>query len=183
MTWEKKTLGELSRFVVKGITPAYVDEQSNSSIIVLNQKCNRDFDILLDDARFNDLQIKPVSRERYLQDGDVLINSTGTGSAGRVAQIWNIKFPITFDSHMILLRANSSVDPLFYGYAIKNQQRLIESFAEGSTGQTEINRSRLLNEVRILVPDLPYQRRIGKILKSIDDKIHLNSKINDNLVV
>lgn len=118
-----------------------------------------------------------------LHSGDVLINSTGTGTAGRVAQIFNIPMPTTVDGHMILLRPTKEIDPLYYGYVIKSYQKKIESLAEGSTGQTEINRQRLQDEIYITFPkDRALQKEIGTFLFQIDEKIKNNSEINNNLL-
>ncbi len=117
-----------------------------------------------------------------LKKGDVLINSTGTGTAGRIAQLWNIPTPTTIDGHMILLRPTNEIDLLYYGYAIKVHQKKIENLAEGSTGQTEINRQRLQDEIVIKYPvSLKTQHKIGQLLLNLDDKIELNNKINANL--
>ena len=43
--WISKTLGELTSFISKGIPPKYVDEENENTIRVLNQKCNRNFEI------------------------------------------------------------------------------------------------------------------------------------------
>ena len=45
--WISKTLGELTSFISKGIPPKYVDEKNENTIRVLNQKCNRNFEIYL----------------------------------------------------------------------------------------------------------------------------------------
>lgn len=110
-----------------------------------------------------------------LRDYDVLINSTGVGTAGRVAQLWSVPEPSTIDGHMILLRPTEEVDPLYYGYAVKAFQPKIESLAEGSTGQTEINRKRLQDEIMLRFPiSIEYQHQIGILLKELDEKIQLN---------
>lgn len=180
--WKTKTLRELTSYISKGITPKYTDNYSNSTIIVLNQKCNRNFKISYEYARFHDLSQKKVPHEKILKNGDILINSTGTGTAGRIAQINNINQPVTIDGHMILMRPTKEVDNLYYGYALKSQQKQIELFAEGSTGQTEINKQRLINEILITYPsDIKIQHYISSILSALDDKIELNNKINENL--
>ena len=147
--WITKPLGEVTSYIAKGIPPKYVEEESDNTIRVLNQKCNRDFRITYDDSRLHDNSIKKAPEEKMLLPGDVLINSTGTGTAGRVAQIWDIPAPTTIDGHMILMRPTEEIDSLYYGYAIKSYQSAIESYAEGSTGQTEINKTRLQNETII----------------------------------
>ena len=54
--------------------------------------------------------------------------------------------------------------------------------AEGSTGQTEINRQRLQNEIFIEFPDsLEKQKAIGQMLRNLDEKILNNEAINENL--
>lgn len=180
--WISKTLGELTSFISKGIPPKYVDEKNENTIRVLNQKCNRNFEISYNESRIHNAAVKKVPENKLLHSGDVLINSTGTGTAGRVAQIFNIPMPTTVDGHMILLRPTKEIDPLYYGYVIKSYQKKIESLAEASTGQTEINRQRLQDEIYITFPkDRALQKEIGTFLFQIDEKIKNNSEINNNL--
>ena len=180
--WIRKTLGEVTSYISKGIPPKYATYQSETTVWVLNQKCNRNFEISYSEARLNDCNLKNVPEYKMLRDGDVLINSTGAGTAGRVAQINNIVVPTTIDGHMILLRPTEEIDLLYYGYAIKAFQKQIEGLAEGSTGQTEINRQRLMDEVIISFPkDIDEQKRIGSFLSNIDKKVNMNKKINNNL--
>lgn len=177
-----KPLGEVTEFMTKGIAPKYTENETENTIKVLNQRCNRNFQISYKEARLHDKSLRKVSEEKLLKPGDVLINSTGTGTAGRVAQVWQIPATTTFDGHMILLRPTKEIDPLYYGYAIKAQQKQIESLAEGSTGQTEINRKRLQEEIIINFPiNISKQRKVGMILFNIDKRIKINAAINDNL--
>jgi type I restriction enzyme S subunit len=83
---------------------------------------------------------------------------------------------------MILIRPTVEIDPIYYGYAVKAHQAEIELLAEGSTGQTEINRRRLESEVMISFPrNISSQKKIGKFLYQIDQKIKNNTAINNNL--
>ena len=180
--WRTKTLGEVTSYIAKGIPPVYVEEKTKDTVCVLNQKCNRNFRISFADSRLHNNAVKRVPVDKMLKPGDVLINSTGAGTAGRVAQIGIIDAPTTIDGHMIVMRPTEEIDPLYYGYAIKAYQSTIESFAEGSTGQTEINKTRLQNEILITYPiDKKLQIAISKILASIDAKILLNEEVNENL--
>lgn len=180
--WIEKPLGEVTSYIAKGIPPKYTEKLTEDSIYVLNQKCNRDFVISYDAARLHDLTQKKVAEEKMVQPGDVLINSTGEGTAGRVAQIWDLPYPTTTDGHMILIRPTAEVDPLYYGYAVKLYQSRIETLAEGSTGQTEINKRRLQDEIIICFPkNKDEQHRIAEVFENIDKKIAVNKKINRNL--
>ena len=181
--WIEKTLGEVTAFITKGIPPKYVDKESQDTVRVLNQKCNRNFEISYVESRLHNMSLKKVPSEKMLYAGDVLINSTGTGTAGRVAQIFEVPVPTTIDGHMILIRPTDEIDTLYYGYAIKGYQKKIESLAEGSTGQTEINRQRLQDEIIIRFPkDKHIQKSIGIFLLRIDEKIKNNEQINNNLL-
>ena len=181
--WITKTLGELTSFISKGIPPKYVAEENDNTIRVLNQKCNRNFEISYNESRIHNAAAKKVPENKLLHNGDVLINSTGTGTAGRVAQIFNVTVPTTVDGHMILLRPTKEIESLYYGYAIKSYQKKIESLAEGSIGQTEINRQRLQDEIYITFPkDSALQKTIGTFLYQIDEKIKQNTEINNNLL-
>lgn len=180
--WRTKALGEVTSYIAKGIPPKYVEKETANTIRVLNQKCNRDFHISYKNSRLHDNAAKKAPDVKMLKIGDVLINSTGTGIAGRVAQIWDVPTPTTIDGHMILLRPTDEIDPLYYGYAIKAYQATVETYAEGSTGQTEINKTRLQDETVICFPeDKEEQHKIGRILADIDDKIIENEQINKNL--
>ena len=181
--WISRTLGEVTSFIAKGIPPKYTKKESKNTIRVLNQKCNRNFEISYVESRLHNVELKKVPEDKYLQTGDVLINSTGTGTAGRVAQIFEIPTPTTVDGHMILIRPTDEIDPLYYGYAIKSYQKKVENLAEGSTGQTEINRQRLQDEICITFPrDKVLQKEIGTFLFQIDEKIKNNKQINNNLL-
>ena len=180
--WVSKKLGEITQFIAKGIPPKYVEEENQYTVRVLNQKCNRNFEISYDESRIHNLAVKKVPEDKLLRYGDVLINSTGTGTAGRVAQLFNLPVPTTIDGHMILLRPVDEIDPIYYGYAVKSHQKKIESLAEGSTGQTEINRQRLKDEIIITFPkEKVIQKAIGTFLFEIDEKISNNKQINNNL--
>ena len=181
--WLEKTLGEVTAFIAKGIPPKYTEEENENTIRVLNQKCNRNFEISYNESRIHDCEKKKVPADKMLRAGDVLINSTGTGTAGRVAQMVEVTVPTTIDGHMILIRPSEELDPIYYGYAVKSFQAQIEGLAEGSTGQTEINRRRLQDEVIIRYPsDKLVQKNIGSFLANIDEKIKTNKEINKNLL-
>lgn len=174
-------LESISTFISRGIAPKYT-ETSENSILVINQKCIRDFQVTLEQARLNDLSKQKVTSDKLLQKFDVLVNSTGVGTLGRVAQYFGEKNSATVDSHVTIVRPDiSKVDPLFFGYLIKNKQSEIEGFAQGTTGQTELSRESLKSLNLRLLDDLKKQKFVGNCLKALDDKIELNNQINQTL--
>ena len=183
MKYKEVNLGELVSFVSKGIPPKYIETKSDNTIVVLNQRTNRNFQIDYSLSRLNDLLKKKVPTNKILIDYDILINSTGVGTAGRVAQLVKVPELTTVDGHMIIVRPDEEkIDPLYLGYALKAQQVKIEGLQEGSTGQTELNRQRLLNDIIIKFPESrKLQQDISRLFFSLDEKIENNKKINHHL--
>ena len=145
--WEISTLGECTAYLNRGISPKYVEE---GGIVVLNQKCIRDFSVDPGKARRHDTSQRKVDG-RELQPGDVLVNSTGVGTLGRVAQIVELEEPSIVDSHVTVVRANDRLTWNFLGLALMRMQPQIEQFGEGTTGQTELSRGKLAG-VKVVVP-------------------------------
>ena len=180
--WETGKLSLLTDYISRGITPKYTDD-NNRSILVVNQRCIREGKVLFDDARRHDIEKKKVSEEKFLRDFDVLVNSTGVGTLGRVSQINKVHEPTTVDSHVTIVRGSGEyIDKKYLGYAIKAQQSIIENMAEGSTGQTELSRKRLGDEIVIGFPkNKQEQTAIAHILSTLDDRIEVNNEINKTL--
>ncbi|HGO5810705.1 TPA: restriction endonuclease subunit S [Mannheimia haemolytica] len=175
-------LEDLIIYISRGITPKYT-EKSDNSCIVLNQKCIRDFSINFNPSRKNDISLKKISDEKFIEQYDVLINSTGVGTLGRVAQfLGNAPNSITVDSHITIVRPDANkIHPLFFGYLLKSKQSEIESFAQGTTGQTELSRDDLKNMVVEFTNNKELQIKHSEFLLNIDQKIHLNTQTNQTL--
>lgn len=180
MEYKLSKLKDVTTYIARGITPKYTEDLTG--LCVINQKCIRDYKLLLENARRHDISNKQITDEKVVQKYDILINSTGVGTAGRVAQNLENQM-ITADSHVTIVRPDSNkINPIYLGYAVKNQQKYIEGLAEGSTGQTEISRQRIGEEILIRIPtDKQVQKVVSDFLLNVDKKIDLNNKINDNL--
>lgn len=97
-TWKEVTLDTLTTLISRGVAPKYTD---NSDQIVINQKCIRNHMIDLSLARAH---LPKTINEKWLQFGDLLINSTGSGTLGRTAQVWFKPDNLTVDSHVTIVR-------------------------------------------------------------------------------
>src|SRR5206468_3313546 len=96
--WQRKPLSELTSFLKRGIAPHYDDDAEG---LVISQKCIRDRRLTLDLAR---RQSREFALERQVQVGDVLINSTGEGTLGRIAQVKSPVLNCTVDTHVTIAR-------------------------------------------------------------------------------
>lgn len=162
--WEVKTLGEVCSFLNRGISPKYTEE---GGICVLNQKCIRNHQINYEQSRRHNIDIKSFNAERFIQIGDVLVNSTGTGTLGRVAQVRDIPpEQTTADSHVTIVRPKQGkFFSDFFGYMLIAIEEEIKKSGEGCGGQTELSRSVLSEKFHVSFPEsLPEQQRIVAIL-------------------
>lgn len=159
--WEVKTLGEITTELRRGISPKYLDE---GGVRVLNQKCIRNHEVDFSLARRNDPGKKKVDG-RFLKPFDMVVNSTGTGTLGRVANIISLDEPTVVDSHVTILRPNVElVSRNYFNGLIFSIETTIEAMGEGSTGQTELSRARL-SELNVLIAPKQIQKSIDQILE------------------
>ena len=162
--WHTEKLGEVCAYLCRGISPKYLE---HGGICVLNQKCIRDHRVGYALARRHDAAAKPVDAERFIQLGDVLVNSTGTGTLGRVAQVRDTPpEPTTVDSHVTIVRPKpGKFFQDFFGYMLVVIEAAIKEAGEGCGGQTELARSALAERFTVSYPtSLAEQRRIVGIL-------------------
>lgn len=168
--WEVKPLEGVCLLIKRGISPKY-DETSTS--IVINQKCIRDFRINLAPSRRH---IKKVPHDKYVQQGDVLINSTGVGTLGRVAQVLKPTGDCTVDSHVTIVRCKDRVNYHFFGLQMFEQQEHFERLAQGATGQTELSRQ-VVSEISCLIAPKFIQEIFSSQVESMRFlSIHLTEK-------
>ncbi len=160
--WAVKSLSDLTSYHSRGIGPAYIDE---GGVCVLNQKCIRGRRVNFSESRRHDSTKRSIEG-RELRALDILVNSTGVGTLGRVAQVWYLPETAIVDSHVTVVRAADDVDPWFLGVGLLYREREIEELGEGSTGQTELSRSRL-GALACLVPPVCLQGAFGKIASQL----------------
>ncbi|MBI9069607.1 MAG: restriction endonuclease subunit S, partial [Salinivirgaceae bacterium] len=100
--WEVKKLGEVCSIIKRGIPPKYIE---NEGMRVVNQKCIRNHEIDYSLCRRHNTSVKNVPEERIIEIGDILINSTGTGTLGRIAQVRTQPVEqTTVDTHVTIAR-------------------------------------------------------------------------------
>ena len=173
-SWSNTTIEELSTLVTRGIAPKYDD---NSDQIVLNQKCIRDHTIDLSLARRH---LPKKINEKWIKKGDLLINSTGTGTLGRVAQVWFDANNMTVDSHVTIVRPKDSILQGYLGFWGLSHESEIEAQHTGSTGQTELPRDRV-KSMELPQPDEDTLRKFNELIIPLTSAIVSNQEENARL--
>ena len=184
--WEILEIKEVSNILTRGKTPKYT---SLSNIFVINQAC-----IYWDKIKYKNIKYHLEEENLlFLKNKDILINSTGTGTLGRMNIINNIineKF--TIDSHVMLLRLKKEKALPIYFINIfmgeEYQKELILKCVNGSTNQIELSKEKFA-KFKIPVPPIELQNkfaeRIEKIEKlkfEIEKSIEMVQNLYDSLI-
>jgi type I restriction enzyme S subunit len=133
--WLKSSISEQTSFFNRGIAPKYDDMAKGR---VINQKCIRDGRISMGPARRQSKEVKP---DRLVQMGDVLINSTGAGTLGRVAQVRSPIEDCTVDTHVTIARPINEDSSTYFGQALLNLEPIFSDMGKGATNQLELSRA------------------------------------------
>ena len=164
----KEKMKNISVYFSRGKTPNYVEK---SNIKVISQACIYWDEFKYEKAKYQDENKALKVLEKMIENGDVLITSTGTGTLGRCNVYYGEDHKYMADSHVSILRLNyKKVNPIFFKYYFMQEKVQKELYAEcvnGSTNQIELSKDRFLN-FRILIPEITLQNQFSEIVKQID---------------
>ena len=159
--------------VKRGKSPTYAID---GKVMVFAQKCNTKYngiDISL--AKYlSDEVVKKYPDSEYMQNKDIVINSTGTGTMGRVG-IYIVEkdnkntVPLVPDSHVTIIRLSNKMDAQYVYMVLKSQQSYFESQGDGSTKQKEL-KAVVIKSLLIPLPPLAEQKRI---VAKLEQLLHL----------
>lgn len=172
--YELKSLGALAVFLQRGKNPKY-DDNGYQVIKSGQARGGVEFDFSKTYYASN----YDEDDKRILCKGDILINSTGVGTAGRVT-FFNLEGKYVVDNHITILRTSANVYNLYvfyalaYGVGFKN----IEALASGTSGQIELSVSAIEN-IKIPLPPMDVQKKIVEECEKIDLSFRSNfSELN-----
>lgn len=156
--------------ISRGVTPKYYKDHDTTPICVLNQRCIRDGWVSLSSARL----MLPRRREKkpaIAEFDDLLVNSTGQGTLGRVGR-WSYREPVYVDGHVTVVKADRQrISPVLLPYLVFPLQSEIEQMAEGSTGQTELSPSSL-GSLQVPLLTLEEQKTVVEQLSTLEEMAH-----------
>jgi type I restriction enzyme S subunit len=175
--WRVKALGDVTQYLNRGISPAYTEV---GGVLVLNQKCVRNGHVDTGQGRRHDPTKRSIEGRRLIT-GDVLVNSTGVGTLGRVAQLIAIDEETIVDSHVTVVRVDEKEMSWNYlGIDLLRREDEIEALGEGSTGQTELARMHLAN-LAVIVPEPEIIGMFDGMVLPLRQKVTLNNRISHTL--
>ena len=160
-SWEWVRLGEVGNYIQRGRSPKY--DKKNKSHPIISQKCVQWENIYLKDAKYiTKTFFDKLEDYRFVQENDVLWNSTGTGTVGRLNIVKQNLDHIPVDSHVTLIRMNKQVNPDYIYYYLRSPeiQDNLNDYLTGTTKQKELGLTNIL-KVKIPLPPLSEQSRIA----------------------
>jgi type I restriction enzyme S subunit len=167
-------LEKVASYIKRGVAPKYVEDDG---ICVLNQKCVREGRVNLEPARLTDKNTR-LAPDKVLQNGDILVNSTGTGTLGRTAYFQYIEEfeQAVVDTHITIVRPDTTiVNPRYLAYELRQNELAIVNMARGATNQVELSANDL-SLLLVRMRDRREQDRIASILSAYDDLIENNRR-------
>ena len=159
--------------IKRGKAPKYTEK---SNTLVFAQKCNtKKGTINISLAQYLDENVlKKYPPELFMKYNDIVINSTGTGTLGRVGIFEECDdiygFPIVPDSHITTIRVSELIVAKYIYALLKLKQPYLENVGEGSTNQKEL-RPDVLSNILIPLPPVLEQKQIVATINSINIKL------------
>ena len=114
-----------------------------------------------------------------LSEGDIVFSRVG--SVDRCSYVDSNHSGWMFSGRCLRVRPYNAIYPLYlyYFFCMESTKQFVRNIAVGAT-MPSIN-TKLMGEIEVSVPSIDTQKRIAAILSTIDDKIELNTAINENL--
>jgi type I restriction enzyme S subunit len=130
-------------------------------------------------------QLKDISGGARFQNFDTLFaRITPCLQNGKICQVKGLTNSIGFGStEFLVFRGKEGISNTDFIYYLSRYQ-VVRTFAEqnmiGTSGRQRVSKDAFEN-IELFLPPLPTQTAIAEVLSSLDDKIELNNKINQEL--
>ena len=177
---------------IKDITEVVTDYVANGSFASLAEnvtyKDEEDVAVLIRLVDYNNnFQGKFVFIDEHAYEflgksklfGDEIIISNVGANVGTVFRCPKLQYKMSLAPNSIMVKFKGNDDFYFHWLRGHNGQQMLKSIVTGSA-QPKFNKTNF-KEMLAPVPPIEEQNKIASILNSLDEKIELNKKINNNL--
>lgn len=161
--WKTIKLCYITSQIFLGSNPVYSEDENECYII--GQKNNQETGISFEGLKYGNYTFfSSRPKKEFLAQGDILLNTLGTGSVGRVG-IWNVIDDNSYitDGHIMIIRCVKTVSEKYYYYVLSIRRKELEDIAIGSTNQAFLTVPRVYKLIQPF-PPLDEQKRIVSYL-------------------
>lgn len=177
--WKIKTISSLCEKIYSGGTPnTKKREYWNGDLKWLSSGETRNKFIFNTEKRITELGAKKSST-RLAHSGDVVMASAGQGYTR--GQVSLLKTDTYINQSVIVFKSNSNEllsEYLFYN--LSNRYEELRALSDSNSIRGSIT-TKLFNSIEMIIPPLNIQKQIVETLRSLDEKIENNKKINHHL--
>lgn len=162
--WETIRLQNICSLIFMGQTPIYSLE--DNGLYIIGQRNNQLFHIDFSSVKNADVDFyKSRKKYEFLIYGDVLLNTLGGGSVGRVGYYDLNREDILTDGHILVIRCKKDLCSKYAYYFWHTKRDYLENMASGSTNQMFL----LQKDVKKLIMPIPPKHEQVVISDYLDD--------------
>ena len=178
--WKEYKLGDITSKIGSGATPKGGKESYLGGDIALIRSQN------ISDLAFTNSGLAYINKDQAsklnnveVKENDILLNITGD-SVARACIVPQKILPARVNQHVAIIRGNDIVDNKYLLYYLQHIKPYLLSLSQGGATRNALTK-KMLEDLDIKVPSKNVQNIIVSVLSSLDDKIELNRRINENL--
>ena len=178
--WKVEPLINFCSEITRGNIPSYVEK---SGFPILNQKVNKGFYLDKQYYKYNAETSQP-QESKLAHKWDILLNSLGQGTLGRVHFYKDEKSNIIVDQFITILRANIFIKSAYLAFTLNRPeyQAIIESNITGSTGMWVLTINNI-RKIKIVSPPISELSKISNLMENLYLKMNNNTKEQEELSI
>ena len=178
--WKEYKLGDITSKIGSGATPKGGKESYlGGDIAVIRSQNILDFAFTNSGLAYINKDQASKLNNVEVKENDILLNITGD-SVARACIVPQKILPARVNQHVAIIRGNDIVDNKYLLYYLQHIKPYLLSLSQGGATRNALTK-KMLEDLDIKVPSKNVQNIIVSVLSSLDDKIELNRRINENL--
>ena len=182
MSFDIVRLGEISDITkLAGFEfTKYIDYIEDGEIIALRALNLRKGELDLTDIKYIDKKVSNSLKRSKLYKNDILLTYTGNGYGDCAMITENDKYHLA--PNICKITPNISKVDSYFLYSYIRSESFYQTMSSNMTGSSQPTiPMKTIRILKVPLPSLDIQEKVGSFIKSIDDKIRVNRKINRNL--
>lgn len=173
--WQECTIGDLGQIVTGKTPPTKNNEYWGGKVMFITPKDIQATKHIFKTERYVTGEGKVAVRGAILPKGSICVSCIGNiGYLGITTEECISNQQI----NSIIVNENNDID--FVYYLLKSLWAYFKNYEGQSTALSILNKTQF-SKIKVQIPNIEVQKKIAGVLKMLDEKIELNTAINNNL--